>query len=127
MINYSRQNVNSKDIKSVVETLKSPWLTSGPKIEEFQKKISKITGSKYSVSTNSATSALHLSCLSLGLKKNDHLWTSSNTFVASANCGLYCGAKISLVDIDKDNYNINIPLLEKKLILAKKKINYQKY
>ena len=121
MINYSRQNVNLKDVKSVVKTLKSPWLTSGPKIEEFQKKISKITGSKYSVSTNSATSALHLSCLSLGLKKNDHLWTSSNTFVASANCGLYCGAKISLVDIDKDNYNINIPLLEKKLILAKKK------
>ena len=74
MINYSRQNVNLKDVKSVVKTLKSPWLTSGPKIEEFQKKISKITGSKYSVSTNSATSALHLSCLSLGLKKNDHLW-----------------------------------------------------
>ena len=101
--------------------MSSNWLTSGPKIHEFEKKISKLIGAKYCASVNSATSALHLACLSLGLKKNDYLWTSSNTFVASANCGLYCGAKINLIDIDEENYNIDIKLLEKKLIIAKKK------
>lgn len=121
MINYGRQNINSKDIKNVIRTLGSNWLTSGPEISKFESKISKFTGVKYSVAVNSATSALHLACISLGLQKNDELWTSTNTFVASANCGLHCGANIKLIDIDYENYNIDINLLEKKLIIAKKK------
>lgn len=121
MINYGRQNINSKDIKNVIKTLGSNWLTSGPEISKFESKISKFTGVKYSVAVNSATSALHLACISLGLQKNDELWTSTNTFVASANCGLHCGANIKLIDIDYENYNIDISLLEKKLIIAKKK------
>ncbi len=121
MINYGRQNINSKDIKNVIKTLGSNWLTSGPEISKFESKISKFTGVKYSVAVNSATSALHLACISLGLQKNDELWTSTNTFVASANCGLHCGANIKLIDIDYENYNIDINLLEKKLIIAKKK------
>lgn len=120
-INYSRQLIYSSDIKKVSQTLKSNYLTTGPQIKAFEHSLKKKTNSKFAVVVNSATSALHISCLALGLKKGDYLWTSSNSFVASANCGLYCGAKIDLIDIDLQTYNIDIQKLEKKLILAKKK------
>lgn len=121
MTPYSRQYLFPKDIKEVVKVLKSKYLTQGPQIEKFEKKLSKKTKSKYAVVTNSATSALHLACLALGLKKNDYLWTVPITFIASANCGIYCGAKIDLVDINKDTFNIDIKVLEQKLQQAKKK------
>ena len=120
MIPYSRQHIFPKDLKKVTKVLKSNYLTQGPQIGKFEKKISKKCKSKYSVVVNSATSALHLACLALGLKKDDYLWTVPITFVASANCGLYCGAKIDLVDINKDTFNIDINSLEQKLFKAKK-------
>lgn len=120
MISYSRQYLFPKDIKEVVKVLKSDHLTQGPQIIKFEKKIAKKCNSKYAVVTNSATSALHLACLVLGLKKNDYLWTVPITFVASANCGIYCGAKVDLVDINKDTFNIDIDSLKQKLKLAKK-------
>ena len=121
MTPYSRQYLFPKDIKEVVKVLKSKYLTQGPQIEKFEKKLSKKTKSKYAVVANSATSALHLACLALGLKKNDYLWTVPITFIASANCGIYCGAKIDLVDINKDTFNIDVKALEQKLQQAKKK------
>ena len=120
-INYSRQLIYSSDIKKVSKTLKSNFLTTGPKIQDFEKQIKNKVNAKYSIVVNSATSALHISCIALGLKANDYLWTSSNSFVASANCGLYCNAKIDLVDINLETYNIDVDKLEKKLIKAKKK------
>lgn len=121
MINYGRQFIDRGDLASVKKTLKSNWLTTGPEVGKFEKLIGKKVGVKYVSAVNSATSALHISCLALGLSKNDILWTSSNTFVSSANCGLYCGAKIDLVDINKETYNINVESLIKKLIIAKNK------
>ena len=121
MIQYSRQVIDKKDIDSVVKVLKKDLVTTGPKIEEFENKINKFLGAKYGAAVNSATSALHISCIALGLKKGDWLWTSPISFVASANCGLYCGAKIDFIDIDKKTFNISITELKKKLILAKAK------
>ena len=121
MIPYSRQCIDKRDIKKVIQTLKSKFVTTGPKIQEFENKIKKITKSKYAIALNSATSALHVACLALGLKKNDLLWTSPISFVASANCALYCNAKVDFVDIDISNYNISTIELEKKLKIAKKK------
>ena len=102
MINYGRQFIDKNDLKSVQKTLKSNWLTTGPEVGKFEKLIGKKVGVRYVSVVNSATSALHVSCLALGLAKNDILWTSSNTFISSANCGLYCGAKIDLVDINRE-------------------------
>jgi len=121
MIPYSRQSINNQDIKFVAKILKSDYVTTGPNIIKFENKIKKFVNSKYAVAVNSATSALHISCISLGLKNGDYLWTVPNSFVASANCGLYCGAKIDFVDIDINTYNISIKSLEKKLKSAKKK------
>ena len=120
MIPYSRQYIDLADIKAVVKTLKSKFITQGKNIDKFEKTISKYTNSKYSVAVNSATSALHIACLALGLKKNDYLWTVPNSFVASANCALYCNANIDFVDIDINNFNISIESLENKLVIAKK-------
>ena len=120
MISYGKQSINQSDIDSVVNVLKSDFLTQGPQIPLFEKTVSDYCGSRYGVAVNSATSALHIACLALGLEKGDYLWTSPNTFVASANCGLYCGAQIDFVDIDLKTYNISIEELEKKLIQAKK-------
>jgi len=119
MISYSKQYIDKKDIESVVKALKSNYLTTGPLVPKFEKKISNKVNSKFAVAVNSATSALHISCLALGLKKGDLIWTSPNSFVASANCGLYCGAKVDFIDINLKDYNIDIDLLKKKLANAK--------
>ncbi len=114
-IPYGKQKISNDDIENIIEVLKSDWLTQGPKIDLFEKKISNKTNSNFSVSVNSATSALHLSCLSLGVSSNDLVWTSPNTFVASANCALYCGAEIDFVDIDSRTWCMSEVELEKKL------------
>lgn len=121
MITYSKQNICSRDIKSVVKVLKSPYLTQGPEVPKFEKKVQDYCKVKYAIACNSATSALHIACKSLSLSKKDILWTSPNTFVASANCALHCGAQVDFVDIDPFSYNICIKKLEKKLQQAKKK------
>jgi UDP-4-amino-4,6-dideoxy-N-acetyl-beta-L-altrosamine transaminase len=121
MIPYGRQYIDSSDIKKIVSVLKSDWLTQGPLVPKFENTIKKYVGTKFAVSINSGTSALHISCLALGLKKGDYLWTVPNTFVASANCGLHCGAHIDFVDIDNKTWNMSTELLEKKLEYSKKK------
>ena len=120
-INYSRQNINKNDIKKVKNVLESDFLTQGPKVEEFENEINKFCKSRYSVACNSATSALHIACLALGLKRNDIVWTNPVSFVASANCALYCGAKVDYVDIDLNTFNITFENFKKKLIKTKKK------
>jgi len=119
LIPYGQQDISQADIDAVVDVLKSNHLTQGPKILEFETKVSEYCGSNYAVAVNSATSALHIACLALDLGKGDWLWTSPNSFVASANCGLYCGAKIDFVDIDPLTYNLSTNELERKLIRAK--------
>ena len=126
MIPYGQQDINQADIDSVVDVLQSDFLTQGPQVPLFEKKVSDYCGSEFGVAVNSATSALHVACLALGLGKGDWLWTSPNTFVASANCGLYCGAKIDFVDIDPRTYNLSAEKLEQKLIQAKKNDNLPK-
>ena len=121
MIPYSRQTLDKKDIDAIVKTLKSEFLTQGPQIQKFEKIISKKTGANYSAVVNSATSALHISCMALGFKKNDILWTSPNTFAATSNCALHLGGKVDFVDIDYSNGNMCIKKLKEKLQYAKKK------
>ena len=120
MIPYGRQNISNDDIEAVVSVLRSDYLTQGPIVPKFEDDISQYTGASYAVAVNSGTSALHVACLSLGLAENEWLWTSSISFVASANCGLYCGAKVDFVDIDPITWNISTERLECKLIEAKK-------
>ena len=115
MIPYGRQDVTQADIAAVVEVLQSDWLTQGPMVPRFEQAVAEKTGAKYAVAVNSATSALHIACLALDLGPGDWLWTSPNTFVASANCGLYCGANVDFVDIDSLTYNMSIEALETKL------------
>jgi UDP-4-amino-4,6-dideoxy-N-acetyl-beta-L-altrosamine transaminase len=119
MIPYGKQDINQKDIDSVIAVLKSEFLTQGPQVPLFEKAVADYCGVSYAVAVNSATSALHIACLALGLTKRDWIWTSPNTFVASANCGLYCGAQIDFVDIDPQTYNLCAKELEQKLIIAK--------
>lgn len=121
MIPYGKQDINQQDIDSVVEVLKSDFLTQGPKVPAFEKLLIDHTGAKHALAVNSATSALHIACLALGLSEGDWLWTSPVTFVASANCGLYCGAQIDFVDIDPTTYNLCPKKLEKKLKASKEK------
>jgi len=118
MIPYGRQDISDFDIEAVVNVLKSNYLTQGPKVPSFEASVAEATGVKFAVAANSATSSLHTACLALGLGEGDYLWTTPITFVASANCGLYCGAKIDFVDIDPNTYNMSVNALEKKLILA---------
>ena len=120
MIPYNRQNISSLDIKKVIKTLKSDYITTGLEVPRFEKKITEIVKSKYAVVCNSATSALHLSCIVLGLKKNDTIWTSANGFVADANCALYIGSKVEFVDIEKSSFNLDCEYLEKRLWTSKK-------
>lgn len=120
MIPYGKQDINQADVDSVIEVLQSDYLTQGPKIPLFEDKLSESVDSTFAVAVNSATSALHIACLALELGEGDTLWTSPNTFVASANCAVYCGAKVDFVDIDPDTYNMSTVELEKKLVDAKK-------
>lgn len=120
MMPYGRQDINESDIQAVIEVLKSDYLTQGPVVPAFEQSVSTYCNVKHAVAVNSATSALHISCLALGVSKGDIVWTSPITFVASANCALYCGADVDFVDIDPATYNISIIALEEKLINAEK-------
>tara|TARA_Y100000816_G_scaffold278024_1_gene248810 strand:- start:668 stop:1837 length:1170 start_codon:yes stop_codon:yes gene_type:complete len=120
-ISYSRQTIVKEDISSVTKVLKSDFITRGPVNEKFEKRIKDYVGSKYCLTTNSATSSLYIACKSLNLGKGDIVWTSANSFASSANCAVLCGANVDFIDIDIDNYNISIDSLEKKLKTAKKK------
>ncbi|WP_231757158.1 UDP-4-amino-4,6-dideoxy-N-acetyl-beta-L-altrosamine transaminase [Microbulbifer elongatus] len=118
MIPYGRQDISQEDIDAVVSVLTSDFLTQGPMVPRFEEAVASKVGAKYAVAVNSATSALHIACLALGLEVGDRLWTSPVTFVASANCALYCGAKVDFVDIDAKSYNLCPVALEKKLVDA---------
>jgi len=120
MIRYGQQDITQADIDAVIDVLKSVNLTQGPKIEQFEQSVIACADAKHAVAVNSATSALHIACLALKLGPGDWLWTTPNTFVASANCGLYCGAKVDFVDIDPNTYNLCAKALEEKLIAAEK-------
>lgn len=120
MIPYGKQDITQHDIDAVVEVLRSDFLTQGPQVPKFEAKLVAYCGAQHGVAVNSATSALHIACLALGLGEGDWLWTSPITFVASANCGLYCGAKVDFVDIDPDSFNLCPQKLEEKLIQAEK-------
>ena len=120
MIPYGKQSIDQTDIDAVVNVLRSDWLTQGPKVPAFEDAVTKYCEVKHGVAVNSATSALHIACLALDVGKGDIVWTSPISFVASANCALYCGAKIDFVDIDLNTGNMSVFELEKKLILAKK-------
>ena len=117
---YGRQSIDEDDIKEVLRVLQSDFITQGPEIEKFENSFSQFVTSRYAVTSNSATSSLHVACMSLGLTAGDSLWTSPNSFVASSNCGLYCGAKVDFVDIELTTQNVDIVRLEEKLKLAKK-------
>jgi len=106
MIPYGRQDITQADIDAVVEVLKSDFLTQGPMVPRFEQRLAQHVGASHALAVNSATSALHIACLALGLGPGDHLWTTPVTFVASANCGLYCGAQVDFVDIDPRTYNL---------------------
>jgi len=121
LIPYARQHITEEDIAAVVNVLKSDWLTQGPVIEQFEKEVAAYCGAKYAVAVSNATAALHIACLAAGLGKGDTLWTSPNTFVASANCGLYCQAKVDFVDIDRQTYNLSPAAFQAKMAEAVKK------
>ena len=118
MIPYGRQDISQEDINAVIDVLKSDFLTQGPVVPAFEKAVSDYCKAKYAFAVNSATSALHIACMALGVRKGDLVWTSPITFVASANCALYCGAEVDFVDIDSSTYNMSVKSLEEKLIKA---------
>mgnify|MGYP006149742917 CR=1 FL=1 len=120
MIPYGRQNISKEDIDSVLAVLMSDFLTQGPAVPAFEDKILKYCDVRNAVAVNSATSALHIACLALGVGPGDVVWTSPITFVASANCALYCGATVDFVDIDSNTYNISVNALKEKLDQAEK-------
>ncbi len=119
MIYYGKQSINEDDIKAVESILRSDFLTQGPAIERFERCVADYCGAKYAVAVTNATSALHIACLAAGLGTGDSLWTSPITFVASANCGRYCGADVDFVDIDAKTYNMDAKVLEEKLQQAR--------
>jgi len=114
-IPYGRQSINEEDIAAVVEVLHSDWLTQGPTVPRFEQLVCDATGALHALAVNSATAALHLACLALGLSPGKRLWTVPNTFVASANCGRYCGAEVDFVDIDARSYCLSVDALADKL------------
>ncbi len=120
MIRYSKQYIDKADKKNVINVLESDFLTQGPKVLEFEKKISKFVGSKFCVAVNSASSGLYIACKALNLTKNDLIWTVTNSFVATANCILHSGYKIDFIDIDNNTWNMSLEKLEEKLLKAKK-------
>jgi len=120
MIPYGRQDITQADIDAVVEVLQSDFLTQGPMVPRFEQGVALHVGAAHALAVNSATSALHIACLALGLGEGDRLWTSPITFVASANCALYCGAQVDFVDIDSRTYNLCPEALERKLQVAER-------
>src|SRR5713101_154560 len=119
-IPYGRQDITEDDIAAVETVLRSDWLTQGPAVEKFEALITQYCGARHGVAVNSATSALHIGCRALGLGPGDTMWTSPNTFVASANAALYCGAGIDFVDIDERTYNMSAAALTEKLTAVRK-------
>ena len=119
MIPYGRQDVSEIDVQAVVDVLRSDFLTQGPQVPKFEKAIAQYCGVEHAVAVNSATSALHIACLALGVGPGDLVWTSPITFVASANCALYCGGEVDFIDINPSTANIDVIQLEKKFIAAK--------
>ena len=119
MIPYGRQNVDQADIDAVVEVLRSDWLTQGPTLERFERAVAERCRADHAVAVCNATAGLHLACLALGLGPGDLLWTSPNSFVASANCARYCGAEVDFVDIDPLTWNLDVRALADKLERAR--------
>lgn len=115
MIPYGRQDISQDDIDAVVAVLRSEFITQGPAVELFERTVAAYCGVPHAVAVNSATSALHVACIALGLRPGDRLWTSPNTFLASANAGAYCGAEVDFVDIDPRTYNMSVEALRAKL------------
>lgn len=115
MIPYGRQSISEADIEAVAEVLRSDFLTQGPVVPAFEESVANLCGARFGIAANSATNALHLACLALGVGPADRVWTSPITFVASANAALYCGAEVDFVDIDERTYNMSPALLEAKL------------
>ncbi len=126
MIPYGRQTISEADIQAVLDVLRSDFLTQGPAVPAFESAVANYCGAHYACAVNSATSALHIACLALGVGKGDSVWTSPITFVASANCALYCGADVDFVDIDPRTYNISVECLAAKLAQAEKAGNLPK-
>lgn len=120
MIPYGRQDIDQSDIDAVVEVMRSDFLTQGPAVERFEQRVAAQVSAKHAIAVNSATSALHIACMALELGPGNRLWTVPNTFVASANCGRYCGADVDFVDIDPHNWNLSVPRLKEKLVQARK-------
>jgi UDP-4-amino-4,6-dideoxy-N-acetyl-beta-L-altrosamine transaminase len=120
MIPYGRQVITQSDVDAVVAVLRSDFLTQGPQVPLLERGLAEYCGASHAVAVNSATSALHIACLALGLSEGDWLWTSPTTFVASANCALYCGAKVDFVDIDPQTSNLSPQALEQKLVIAER-------
>lgn len=120
MIPYGRQDISQADVDAVVEVLRSDFLTQGSAVPRFEQGVAEYCGVQHGVAVNSATSALHIACLALDLGRGDWLWTSPNTFVASANCALYCGAKVDFVDIDPHTHNMSVERLKEKLEQSEK-------
>lgn len=120
MIPYGRQDITQSDIDAVVDVLRSDFLTQGPAIPRFEQAVAGRVGAKHAIAVCNATAALHIACLALDLGPGDLLWTVPNTFVASANCGRYCGADVDFVDVDPDTWNMSVPALREKLAIAKR-------
>src|SRR5882757_10496105 len=118
MIPYGRQDISAEDIDAVTEVLRSDWLTQGQAGPRFEQAMAAYCGSRNAIAVSNATAALHIACLAFDLGPGDYLWTTPNTFVASANCALYCGASVDFVDIDPRTYNMSVPALAEKLEVA---------
>jgi UDP-4-amino-4,6-dideoxy-N-acetyl-beta-L-altrosamine transaminase len=119
VIPYGRQHITQADIDAVTEVLQSDFLTQGPAVPAFEQRLAEITGASYAIAVNSATSALHIACLALGVSQGSRVWTSPISFVASANCARYCGASVDFVDVDAENGNISVDKLRQKLEQAR--------
>lgn len=119
-IPYGRQSIIDEDVAAVEAVLRSDWLTQGPAIERFERRVAEYCGARYAVAVSSATAALHVACLALRMGPGDLLWTAANTFVASSNCALYCGAQVDFVDIDPHTLNLSVPDLARKLEQAER-------
>lgn len=119
MIPYGKQDINDEDVKAVIDILKSDFITMGPTVTRFEKAIAEHCGAKFGVSSNSATSALHIACLALGVGAGDTVWVAAITFAATANCAVYCGAEVDFIDVGLSDYNMDVGVLKQKLEVAK--------